>query len=138
MLVRREGDLSRLEATASTSQADTLKRDVELSNREQALASQLAKVKAAEAQLQSKQLEAKELQVGLSQQHCTAQWSPPCCLNKLQCYTSTGTSSRHVHCHKLHHVRIMMCVYKWSEPTHLEQAKQTTLQVMLLQQALFP
>ena len=84
MLVRREGDLSRLEATASTSQADTLKRDVELSNREQALASQLAKVKAAEAQLHSKQLEAKELQVRLSQQHYAPWWTSSCCLNKLQ------------------------------------------------------
>lgn len=65
-LVRREADLSRLEAAASTLQADSLKRDVELSNREQALAAQLAKVKAAESQLQSKQLEAKELQAS----HC--------------------------------------------------------------------
>lgn len=74
MLARREAELSRLETAASTSQADTLKRDVELSNREQALAGQLAKVKAAESQLQSKQLEAKELQVSsapddISRQH---------------------------------------------------------------------
>ena len=65
VLARREGDLARLEAAASSSQAEGLKRDLDLSNREQALAAQLAKVKAAESQLQSKQLEAKELQVSL-------------------------------------------------------------------------
>lgn len=66
MLVQHEADLSRLEAVASSSQADVLKRDMDVRNRERGLAAQLAQVKAAEAQLQSKQLEAKELQVGSS------------------------------------------------------------------------
>ncbi len=62
-VAKREADLTRQEAATLSGNADAMKREGELAAREQALGSQLADIKAAEAQLQEKKLEAKELQV---------------------------------------------------------------------------
>ena len=75
---KREADLSRQEAASLSGNADAMKRDAELAGREQALAAQLTDLKAAEAQLQEKKLEAKELQVGRPADCCNGMMQQDC------------------------------------------------------------
>lgn len=69
-LAKREADLSRQEAATLSGSADAIKREAEVAAREHALAAQLVDLKAAEAQLQEKKLEAKELQVSRQAAPC--------------------------------------------------------------------
>lgn len=98
-VAKREADLTRQEAATLSGNADAMKREGELAAREQALASQLADIKAAEVQLQEKKLEAKELQVspdGTSLDIPLLLFACPLCTPKLvvtgRCHSTRGAA----------------------------------------------